>query len=293
MRAVLPAVVFLSLGTTVGADESWGFGSTLGDDRAERQSFAPNATEILTAEVTALRPRTALANRRPLPRLTPVPILAYHVIAKPPPEARYPELFVSPSAFAAQMRRLARHGYHVVTLQQVYNFWHRGGLLPQRPIVLSFDDGFSNWHTVAYRILRRYDWPGTMNLAVGHLNEIDVSVRWVRRLVAAGWELDSHTFTHRDLTNLDSRRLTREIAGSRAKLQKLFHARVNFFCYPYGRYDQKVIAAVRAAGYLGATTTRDGLARPGDRFTLARIQVGGSDTVAQLTANLAALGSHR
>src|SRR5687768_15344681 len=39
-------------------------------------------------------------------------------------------------------------------------------LASARPIVLSFDDGFSNWHTVAYRILRRYHWPGTMNLAV-------------------------------------------------------------------------------------------------------------------------------
>lgn len=222
-------------------------------------------------------------------RARPVPILMYHVIAAPPADAPYPELFVSPGAFAAEMRYLAKHGYHVVTLQQVYDFWHRGGSLPRLPIVVSFDDGFRNWYTAAYPIMRRHGWAGTMNVAVSHLNGIDMSARWLRRLVAAGWEVDSHSLTHPDLTQLDGEALTREVAGSRAKLRRLVHAPVNFFCYPSGRYDNEVIAAVRAAGYFGATTTRPGLAKPRDRFTLARIRIARSDGVAGLANKLAAV----
>jgi hypothetical protein len=66
---------------------------------------------------------------------------------------------------------------------------------------------------------------------------------------------------------------------------------VNFFCYPAGRYDAAVVAAVQQAGYLGATTTTYGLARPGDLFTLARVRVSGSDGVKGLAAKLAALSS--
>jgi hypothetical protein len=71
----------------------------------------------------------------------------------------------------------------------------------------------------------------------------------------------------------------------------MFHVPVNFFCYPAGRYDTAVLAAVHQAGYLGATTTNYGLARPGDLYTLARVRVNGSDGVKSLAAKLAALSS--
>jgi hypothetical protein len=66
---------------------------------------------------------------------------------------------------------------------------------------------------------------------------------------------------------------------------------VNFFCYPAGRYNPAVVAAVQRAGYFGATTTNYGLARPGDLFTLARVRMNGSDGVQGLAAKLAALSS--
>jgi hypothetical protein len=70
----------------------------------------------------------------------------------------------------------------------------------------------------------------------------------------------------------------------------MFHVPVSFFCYPAGRYDNRVVAAVRAAGYLGATTTAYGLARPGDMFTLKRVRVNRSDGVAGFVSKLRAFG---
>jgi peptidoglycan/xylan/chitin deacetylase (PgdA/CDA1 family) len=109
----------------------------------------------------------------------------------------------------------------------------------------------------------------------------------VRRLLAAGWELDAHTLTHPDLTTLDQAELRRQVAGSRRWIRRRLGVPVDFFCYPSGRYDAAVLAAVRAAGYVGATTTRPGYASPGDGLlTLDRIKVDGSDGVSGLAAKL-------
>ena len=222
------------------------------------------------------------ATAAPCRRHNPVPILMYHVVAVAPPDAPYPNLFVSPERFRKQVSYLARHGYRGVTLDEVWAHWRHCEPLPRKPVVVSFDDGFGSWRRVAFPVLERRGWLGTMNLALSHLNGIDVRRRWVRKLIRAGWELDSHTLTHADLTTLGSDSLRNEVAGSRRRLQRIFHVPVHFFCYPSGRYNERVIAAVKAAGYLGATTTIEGLATPDGRYTLRRVRVNGDDSPAEV-----------
>lgn len=218
---------------------------------------------------------------------TPVPILMYHVIADAPPGAPYPELYVSEADFAAQLRWLARHGYQAVTQRDLWNHWHRGAALPARPIVLSFDDGYRSVADAAFPHMQRRSWPGVLNLTVKNLRVSGgLSESRVRRLIAAGWELASHTLTHPDLTGLDASALAREVGRSRRMLRSRFGVPVDFFCYPAGRYDSRVIRAVRRAGYLGATTTVEGLARPDEPYELRRIRVSGSDGVDGLAARL-------
>jgi len=96
-----------------------------------------------------------------------VPILMYHVIQAPTASTPLPGLYVAPSVFAAQMRWLAHHHFHAVTLQEAYDYWH-GAPLPARPIVISFDDGFRDHYTKALPILNHHRWPGTLNLALSH-----------------------------------------------------------------------------------------------------------------------------
>jgi peptidoglycan/xylan/chitin deacetylase (PgdA/CDA1 family) len=211
----------------------------------------------------------------------------YHVLAPPVPNDPYPDLYVKPADFRAQVAWLADHGYHAVTLRQVYDYWRgRRALLP-KPIVLTFDDGYHSDFTVALPTLRGRDWPGVLNLEVRNLQPVwGTRPEMVRKLIAAGWEIDAHTMTHPDLTTVDPTQLRYQVAGSRAAIRRMFHVPVDFFCYPAGRYDDAVIAAVRAAGFLGATTTNEGLAKPGSLFTLDRVRVNGSDGVAGLAANL-------
>ena len=205
---------------------------------------------------------------------TAVPILMYHVIARRPAGAPFPELYVPRAVFAAQMRTLATNGYHVVTLQEVYDHWH-GAPLPRRPVVVSFDDGFRNQYTHALPILSAYGWAGTLNLAVTHLHEgsYGLGPRQVAAMINAGWEIDSHTMTHAHLPSLGAATLWREVAGSRSYLHATFHVPIHSFCYPYGAYSTSVVAAVRRAGYLLATTTEPGLATPAAAFTLPRVRV--------------------
>jgi peptidoglycan/xylan/chitin deacetylase (PgdA/CDA1 family) len=218
---------------------------------------------------------------------TPVPILMYHVIAEAPPGAPYPDLYVSESDFAGQMRWLARHGYTAVTQRDLWNHWHRGSTLPPKPIVISFDDGYRSVAEAALPQMQKRSWPGVLNLTVKNLRVSGgLSQYRVRMLIAAGWELASHTLTHPDLTSLDEPALRREVTRSRAILRSRFGVPVDFFCYPAGRYDSSVIRAVRRAGYLGATTTVEGLARPGEPYELRRVRVGGSDGVEGLAEKL-------
>jgi peptidoglycan/xylan/chitin deacetylase (PgdA/CDA1 family) len=118
-----------------------------------------------------------------------------------------------------------------------------------------------------------------------------VTIPQVRALIRNGWEIDAHTLTHPDLTTLSASQLPREIGGSRAWIRRHFHVPASFFTYPSGRYDARVIAAVRAAGFLGALTENYGAAGPGDGFlSLDRIRIDRSDGVAGLAAKLSATG---
>jgi len=214
----------------------------------------------------------------------PVPILMYHVIGTVKPGTPFPELWVTASDFSAEMHALAAQGYHGVTLQQAWDAWHHGGLLPSKPVVVSFDDGYSGQYKDAMPVLRSLHWPGVLNLKLGNLR--DLKAAHVREMIANGWEIDSHTINHPSLPSIDDAHLRYELEASRARLKKEFGLTVNFFCYPAGAYNQHVVEAVKRAGYLAATTTDEGFARPQDTFVLGRVRVNGSDSPASLLAKL-------
>jgi peptidoglycan/xylan/chitin deacetylase (PgdA/CDA1 family) len=230
-------------------------------------------------------PAAAAADRRP------VPILMYHVIAPPNLNTTKPKLYVPPAEFAAEVRWLASRGYEAVTLRRVYDAWHGRASLPRRPVVLSFDDGYRSQYTTARPVLGARGWPGVLDLDLSNLGESwGLAPGNVRGLVAAGWEIDAHSLTHVDLRYLDARSLRREVAGSRAEIRRRFHVPADFFCYPAGLYNARVVAAVRAAGFAGATTVRFGLARRSEPFTLARVRIDGGAGIPGLRRKLAALG---
>ncbi|MBV9819978.1 MAG: polysaccharide deacetylase family protein [Solirubrobacterales bacterium] len=224
-----------------------------------------------------------------------VPVLMYHVIASPPAGAPFPGLYVPASEFAAQMAELRAAGWHPVTLDQLRANWTTGARLPPgKPIVLTFDNGYHSQYAVALPVLRRLHWVADENIQLTGLppSQGGLSEAEVRAMVRAGWELDTQGISHADLITLDAAELHAQIASSRATLRRRYHVPVNWFCYPSGHYDATVIAAVRAAGYVGSTTVVPGWAtRHEDPFRLPRLRVLGGTSPQGLLQQIASTRS--
>lgn len=178
------------------------------------------------------------------------------------------------------MRWLHGHAYQAVTLDEVMSAWYHGGRLPAKPIVITFDNGYVPQATFAPAVLSKYGWPAVLNeVTKNHL------ANWrLKRLVSIGWEIDSHSVTHPDLTTLPASELRYQLVVSRRFLQHTLHIPVDSFCYPSNRYDAAVIAAVRSAGYTSALTENPGFATRADSYLLDRFEIEGG--VSQLIADL-------
>ena len=217
------------------------------------------------------------------PYTGPVPILEYHVLGAAPAGAPYPELYVTRPDFHQQMDWLDDHGYQAVTLEAVEDAWYDGGTLPAKPVVISFDDGYRPQFTYALPELRRHGWPGVLNLKA---EGSDLYTSNVEAMIAAGWELASHTINHQDLTTLDAAGLKEELSGSRQLLRREYGVPVHDFCYPAGQFDSTVIEAVKEAGYVTATTEISGYADRESPYELARFEILGSSGVQGMVEDL-------
>ena len=234
---------------------------------------------------------SALAPGNGHPGHATVPILMYHVIAPPPSGAPFPGLYVLPAEFAAQMQALKDNGWRPVTLDQLWANWKTGAKLPAgKPIVISFDNGYHSQAASALPLLRRLGWVANENIQLTGLppSQGGLTDAEIRAMVSAGWELDTQGISHADLITLDSSELHDQIVTSRQTIRRRFHVPVNWFCYPSGHYDATVIAAVKAAGYVGSTTVIPGWAsQSNDPYRLPRLRVLGGTSPTALLSQIA------
>ena len=232
-----------------------------------------------------------LPSRPAAPGTRRIPILMYHVIQAPSATAAFPGLWVPPAEFAGQMHALQQAGFQAISLDQAWAYWRYGAQLPAHPIIVTFDNGYASQYTQALPVLQSMGWIAVMNLQLSLHAPQGLSPAQVRGMVAAGWELDTQGFTHADLPTLGATRLAYEVALSRQRIQRNYGVPVNWFCYPSGHYDQRVVDTVQAAGYRGSTTVIFGWSSPADTYRLARIRVLGGTSprslVAQVLANAA------
>lgn len=221
-------------------------------------------------------------------------ILMYHAVDEPsaPSESR---LCVTPTAFSRQMQWLRQSTFRPVTLDQVVDCLNRGRPLPADAVAVTFDDGFGDVYDHALPTLLEYEIPATMFAVADRLGRTNdwmdqrgfptraiVSAEQLRRLDAAGMSIGSHTLTHPRMTELAPADAEREARDSRHRLEDVIGKPVQHFAYPYGLYNGAVKKAVRAAGYSSAASTRSGFnAANGDLFELRRIDVVGTDSLAQ------------
>jgi peptidoglycan/xylan/chitin deacetylase (PgdA/CDA1 family) len=213
-----------------------------------------------------------------------VPILMYHAIAEHPPAAAQ-RLSVTPRSLEEQLAFLVDHGFTGLTFSDLADAFRTGNALPERPVVLTFDDGYGCVADHAWPILQRYDFRATVFVTTGWISDagpnaagvpLDRTMNWaqVRELAAAGIEIGAHSHSHPQLDQLDDVTLSRELRDSRAILEEGIGATVRALAYPYGYSSMRVRLAARAAGYSCAAAVRNVRATPSDDlFMLPRLTI--------------------
>jgi len=219
-----------------------------------------------------------------------IPILTYHKV-----DGRF-ELGgtrVTPAQFARQMRWLKDAGYTAVTLSRAAELMRSGNAAGKKCICLTFDDAYESLYTNVWPVLRECGFVATvfaLSDFVGAENTWDINwlglrfrhLDWeqMKQMQAAGIEFGSHGASHRDLRFLSDEQLASEVAGSKQALERDLGATVTAFCYPFGRYDEHVTAAVKKAGYDAACSLAPNLRNDQtDFFALRRCGVYITDTL--------------
>ncbi len=229
---------------------------------------------------------------RPLPDEAHVPILMYHYVSELPPNPdRYRlDLTVLPENFEAQLEYLAQAGYHTITLADLYLYLTQGQPLPEKPIALTFDDGYADAYEVVFPLLQKYGFVGTFFvLATPAHFESPGYMTWaqMKEMSDAGMSIQAHGRDHVDLRNRSYDFLVYQILGIQEAIQYHTGRLPRFFCYPSGRYDDDVIAVLKSAGYWGAVTTEWGRTETRETlFMMPRLRIRGSDTLEDFIAKI-------
>jgi peptidoglycan/xylan/chitin deacetylase (PgdA/CDA1 family) len=190
-----------------------------------------------------------------------VPVLVYHNLA----ERGRGRMVLAASSFEQQMRYLKENGYRVVSLTDLVEWMQLGRQLPRRAVALTFDDGYRAFKQHAYPVLRELGFTATLFVYTDYVGAGRNAMSWedLRQLAAEGFDVQAHSKTHGDLKRAPgegdaqhARRLHQELAEPQEIFQRHLGRRSAILAYPYGSWDEDVLARAREAGYLAAFSVR-------------------------------------
>jgi peptidoglycan/xylan/chitin deacetylase (PgdA/CDA1 family) len=191
-----------------------------------------------------------------------VPVLMYHHVRPPslvPAGEQYPDLYVDPKLFDAQMAALKSWRWRTITARQLSDAVRTGVRVPDRTLVITFDDGRPDTFTYAYPILKKYGFTATFFVIPARIGtSYHLTASQLVELRTAGNEIANHTWDHRDLTTLTYRAMRDEIHRASDAIQTIVGVRPVTFAYPYGASNSTVISAAGAEGIYLAFTTQAG-----------------------------------
>ena len=229
-----------------------------------------------------------------------LPVLMYHAFDA---EGSGDRFVISKRRFARQMRLLSLLRYRVVPFAEVVNVLREGGELPTRTVAITIDDGYLDNLEIAVPILRRHRFPATIFLVsqrIGGRNDWAdeggggglvgrplLSAEQIRELQRDGIAFGAHTRNHRNLLGVEDGEIEAELGGCRRDLEELLGENVETLAYPYGGFDERVVAATGEAGYRGACTVESRLVRRGDDpLELPRLEVRGTNPLRRFLRKL-------
>lgn len=207
---------------------------------------SPTSTTVSTPTATPI----------PVSKRGFVPIMCYHHIrdwlkSDTEDDRAY---IVPPAKLEAQLKWLKAEGYTGVTSKQVYEYYAFGRPLPDKPIMLSFDDNDDNQYTNARPLLKKYGFTASffiMTVTLGQENYM--TPEQLKTLDSEGFDIQPHTWDHHMVTGYKSDDdWETQIAGPKKTLEELLGHETPFFAYPFGIYDGKAAMKLKEYGYKGA-----------------------------------------
>ncbi|WP_022668870.1 polysaccharide deacetylase family protein [Desulfospira joergensenii] len=218
-------------------------------------------------------------------------ILMYHMVSEPAnkKEGRF---VCTPELFRRQIEYLHNKKFNVISLPNAVDALKGGKYIPQKTIVITFDDGYLDTYQNAFPVLLEFGFPATVFVVsslVGMTNNwIEPSsgierrlCNWtqLREMIKYGIDIGSHTSTHQDLTAVSLKNAIAEILHPKLELEHQLSKPIDSFAYPYGRFTQPIKQAVIEANYQFACSTKSGFNNhETDPFLLHRTDIFGSDT---------------
>lgn len=221
-----------------------------------------------------------------------IPVLMYHKVSP----SRKEKYRISPEKFTSQMEYLSKKGYQTISPDDLLEFVRQKRTLPERSVLIAFDDGYKDNFTYAYPILKRYKFQATIFLVTQYIgkkngwsdgSEEMLSWEEIEEMKREGFSFGSHTHTHPNLLELPRDKVLSEIRDSKRILEERLEETISFFAYPYGKFNSQIEEIVKEAGYSGAFSTLPGTnGRNEDPFLLRRILIRGYDTKLHFILNL-------
>ncbi|HEV7699757.1 MAG TPA: polysaccharide deacetylase family protein [Pyrinomonadaceae bacterium] len=213
------------------------------------------------------------------------PIIFYHKIDRPSPDAKVRGAFTSPLRFEKQLLFLKRQGYTFYTATELIRYYKSHGNWPVRGVAVTFDDGWKDNYTRAFPIMRRLEIRPTIFLVLSCIGRTTAQVTAdgegprehlsadnIREMADFGVDFGSHSVDHQLLDRVSIEEVRREVVTSKALIESMTQSECSVFAYPAGFFNDAVKAIVRDAGYEAAFSTVYGK-DAGDLFELNRCEI--------------------
>jgi peptidoglycan/xylan/chitin deacetylase (PgdA/CDA1 family) len=221
-----------------------------------------------------------------------VPVLAYHAFSL----SKSGKNIVTQTAFESQMRYLKENGYHVITLDQLFDFMELKAQIPKKSVVITIDDGWSSLYDIAYPILKKYAFPATLFVYVDLIGtKKGLSWNQLHELSRNGIDIQNHTLSHRDLCTMKDEKsfkeyfeaVEHEILAAQHMIDENLQKTCSYIAYPYGNTSSLVVELLKKHGYRGGLTVQRGAtpfyAAP---YRINRCAVYGGQSIAQFSKQL-------
>ena len=184
-----------------------------------------------------------------------IPVLLYHMVEK---EEVGLDVIVSitPEQLRTHLQTIRENGYTTITYTDYYNYITKGTRLPKKPILITFDDGYTNNYEYLFPLLKEFKMKATIFVVtstVGTTPGEYPHFTWeqAREMQDSGYvDIQSHTHTHADMTSLTLEQVKYELRMSRFLIEKNLGKKCEFLAYPYGFYNDDVLQIATDAGFL-------------------------------------------